>query len=63
MDDILINKENIEAYVSESAYLKYLGDLNDDGIDEIYLVNYRRCGSGGCNYEIYQINVLEKNWT
>lgn len=56
MVDILMNKENIEAYTSDSAYFKLLGDLNGDDIDEVYLSSSARCGSSICNYRVYQID-------
>ena len=60
MDDILMNKENVEAYASDSAYFKLLGDLNGDGIDEVYLHSSGRCGASICNYRVYEIDVKNK---
>ena len=60
MDELLMNEDNIEAYTLDSAYFKILDDLNGDGILEIYLLNYQRCGSGGCSYKIYQVDSKNK---
>ncbi len=60
MEEMLLNEENIEAYALESAYFQYLDDLNDDGIAEVFLYNSSRCGSGGCNFKIYQIDTQNK---
>ena len=60
MDGLLMNKENIDAHVLESAYFKISDDLNDDGISEIYLHSQTRCGASICNYRVYQIDVTEK---
>ena len=57
MEDLLMNEENLKAYVADSAYFQYLDDLNGDGIAEIFLYNSYRCGSGGCNFKVYQIDV------
>lgn len=61
MDDILMNKENAEAYASESGYFKLLADLNGDGIDEVYLQSSGRCGASICNYRVYEIDVKISN--
>jgi len=61
MQEILLDKENIEAYVVDSAYFQILEDLNGDGVSEIFLYNSYRCGSGGCNFKIYQIDIEHKN--
>jgi len=60
MEDILMNKKNIEAYLLESAYFKRLGDLNGDGIDELYLHSNSRCGASICNYRVYEIDVKNR---
>lgn len=60
MDELLMNKENIDAYVLDSAYFKILDDLNGDGISEVYLRSQARCGASICNYRVYQINEKEK---
>jgi len=60
MQDLLLNKENIEAYAANSAYFQILEDLNGDGISELFLYNSYRCGSGGCNFKIYQIDIKNK---
>jgi hypothetical protein len=60
MENLLMNKENLEAYAADSAYFRKLGDLNGDGIDEIYLHSQSRCGASICNYRVYQIDVKHK---
>lgn len=60
MEKLLMNEENMEAYVLESAYFKILDDLNGDGIEEVYLHSQARCGASICNYRVYQIDVKGK---
>jgi hypothetical protein len=58
--EYLMNEENVEAYAAGSAYFKRLGDLNNDGIDEIYLHSQARCGASICSYRVFQIDVVHK---
>ena len=60
MEELLLNQENAEAYAADSAYFKTVGDLNGDGIAEVYLHSQARCGTSICNYRVYQIDVKNK---
>lgn len=43
--------------------MKVFGDLNGDGIPELVFDYNNYCGSGGCTFPIYQINIKDQTVT
>ena len=60
MNTILNEDENFDPYIQKSAYFSNLEDLNGDGVNELYLYNSFKCGSGGCSFRIFQLDMHQK---